>query len=213
MRYLLLVKSINSSIKETLFLLTPRYLLGLILIITSFLSAFLISSASDRTITVWASSTDLAPGKIIEEKDITPVKVRLLNNAEQYLDAKVEIVGTSVVRRIGAAELIPSFALSTQADTSLQRVPIQVERLMSPLGLSAGDIVDIYGVPNQLSSQTGVVSELILESVGVENIDNTGGEIGGAIGITLLVPDTLVPDLIATMSSFNFLLVERISEK
>lgn len=213
MRYLLLVKSINSSIKETLFLLTPRYLLGLILIVTSFLSALLISSASDRTITVWASSTDLAPGKIIEEKDITPVKVRLLNNAEQYLDAKVEIVGTSVVRRIGAAELIPSFALSTQADTSLQRVPIQVERLMSPLGLSAGDIVDIYGVPNQLSSQSGVVSELILESVGVENIDNSGGEIGGAIGITLLVPDTLVPDLIATMSSFNFLLVERISEK
>jgi hypothetical protein len=207
------VKSINSSIKETLFLLTPRYLLGLILIVTSFLSALLISSASDRTITVWASSTDLAPGKIIEEKDITPVKVRLLNNAEQYLDAKVEIVGTSVVRRIGAAELIPSFALSTQADTSLQRVPIQVERLMSPLGLSAGDIVDIYGVPNQLSSQSGVVSELILESVGVENIDNSGGEIGGAIGITLLVPDTLVPDLIATMSSFNFLLVERISEK
>jgi hypothetical protein len=213
MRYLLLVKSINSSIKETLFLLTPRYLLGLILIVTSFLSALLISSASNRTITVWASSTDLAPGKIIEEKDITPVKVRLLNNAEQYLDAKVEIVGTSVVRRIGAAELIPSFALSTQADTSLQRVPIQVERLMSPLGLSAGDIVDIYGVPNQLSSQSGVVSELILESVGVENIDNSGGEIGGAIGITLLVPDTLVPDLIATMSSFNFLLVERISEK
>jgi hypothetical protein len=207
------VKSINSSIKETLFLLTPRYLLGLILIVTSFLSALLISSASNRTITVWASSTDLAPGKIIEEKDITPVKVRLLNNAEQYLDAKVEIVGTSVVRRIGAAELIPSFALSTQADTSLQRVPIQVERLMSPLGLSAGDIVDIYGVPNQLSSQSGVVSELILESVGVENIDNSGGEIGGAIGITLLVPDTLVPDLIATMSSFNFLLVERISEK
>ncbi|MFM9141487.1 MAG: hypothetical protein ACKOOK_01330 [Actinomycetota bacterium] len=205
------MKSINSSIRESLFLITPRYLLGLILIITSFISAFLISSASDRTITVWASSTDLAPGKIIEEKDITPVKVRLLSNAEQYLDAKVEIVGTSVVRRIGAAELIPSFALSARADTSLQRVPIQVERLMAPSGLSAGDIVDIFGVPNQMASQSGVVSELILESVGIEEIDNSGRELGGAIGITLLVPDSLVPDLISTMSEFNFLLVERIS--
>jgi len=205
------VKSINSSIRESLFLITPRYLLGLILIITSFISAFLISSASDRTITVWASSTDLAPGKIIEEKDITPVKVRLLSNAEQYLDAKVEIVGTSVVRRIGAAELIPSFALSARADTSLQRVPIQVERLMAPSGLSAGDIVDIFGLPNQMASQSGVVSELILESVGIEEIDNSGRELGGAIGITLLVPDSLVPDLISTMSEFNFLLVERIS--
>ncbi len=190
---------------------TPRYLLGLILIITSFISAFLISSASDRTITVWASSTDLAPGKIIEEKDITPVKVRLLSNAEQYLDASVEIVGTSVVRKIGAAELIPSFALSPQVDTSLQRVPIQVERLMSPVGLGAGDLVDIYGIPNQMASQSGVVSELILESVGIEEIDDSARELGGAIGITLLVPDSLVSDLISTMSEFNFLLVERIS--
>ena len=192
-------------------LFTPRYLLGLILIITSFISAFLISSASDRTITVWASSTDLAPGKIIEEKDITPVKVRLLSNAEQYLDASVEIVGTSVVRRIGAAELIPSFALSPQVDTSLQRVPIQVERLMSPVGLGAGDLVDIYGIPNQMASQSGVVSELILESVGIEEIDDSARELGGAIGITLLVPDSLVSDLISTMNVFNFLLVERIS--
>ncbi len=192
-------------------LFTPRYLLGLILIITSFISAFLISSASDRTISVWASSTDLAPGKIIEEKDITPVKVRLLSNAEQYLDASVEIVGTSVVRKIGAAELIPSFALSPQVDTSLQRVPIQVERLMSPVGLGAGDLVDIYGIPNQMASQSGVVSELILESVGIEEIDDSARELGGAIGITLLVPDSLVSDLISTMSEFNFLLVERIS--
>lgn len=192
-------------------LFTPRYLLGLILIITSFISAFLISSASDRTITVWASSTDLAPGKIIEEKDITPVKVRLLSNAEQYLDASVEIVGTSVVRKIGAAELIPSFALSPQVDTSLQRVPIQVERLMSPVGLGAGDLVDIYGIPNQLASQSGVVSELILESVGIEEIDDSARELGGALGITLLVPDSLVSDLISTMSEFNFLLVKRIS--
>ena len=192
-------------------LFTPRYLLGLILIITSFISAFLISSASDRTITVWASSTDLAPGKIIEEKDVTPVKVRLLSNAEQYLDASVEIVGTSVVRRIGAAELIPSFALSPQVDTSLQRVPIQVERLMSPVGLGAGDLVDIYGIPNQMASQSGVVSELILESVGIEEIDDSARELGGAIGITLLVPDSLVSDLISTMSEFIFLLVERIS--
>lgn len=192
-------------------LFTPRYLLGLILIITSFISAFLISSASDRTITVWASSTDLAPGKIIEEKDITPVKVRLLSNAEQYLDASVEIVGTSVVRKIGAAELIPSFALSPQVDTSLQRVPIQVERLMSPVGLGAGDLVDIYGIPNQMASQSGVVSELILESVGIEEIDDSARELGGALGITLLVPDSLVSDLISTMSEFKFLLVERIS--
>ena len=192
-------------------LFTPRYLLGLILIITSFISAFLISSASDRTITVWASSTDLAPGQIIEETDITPVKVRLLSNAEQYLDASVEIVGTSVVRKIGAAELIPSFALSPQVDTSLQRVPIQVERLMSPVGLGAGDLVDIYGIPNQMASQSGVVSELILESVGIEEIDDSARELGGALGITLLVPDSLVSDLISTMSEFNFLLVERIS--
>lgn len=62
-----------------------------------------------------------------------------------------------------------------------------------------------------MTSQSGVVSELILESVGIEEIDDSARELGGALGITLLVPDSLVSDLISTMSEFNFLLVERIS--
>jgi hypothetical protein len=80
---------------------------------------------------------------------------------------------------------------------------------MAPIGASGGDIVDLYGIPNQLSNQAGLPSELILESVAIEKMDISSKEIGGAIGITLLVPENLVPDLISAMGNFNFLIVER----
>ncbi len=203
------MKGFNKTIRELLFVLTPRYLLGMALIAASFISAFLISSASDRTITVWASTTDLAPGKIIEPIDITPMRVRLLDNVDQYLKTTVPIIGSAVTRSIGVSELIPSFAISAIVDRSLQRVPIQIGPNMAPIGISGGDIVDLYGIPNQLSNQAGLPSELILESVAIEKVDLSSKEIGGAIGITLLVPETLVPDLVSTMGNFNFLLVER----
>ena len=74
------MKSLEKSWRDISFFLTPRYLLGLVLIIASFISAFMISSASDRTVTVWASTGDLAPGEIITEEDITPMRVRLIEN-------------------------------------------------------------------------------------------------------------------------------------
>lgn len=203
------MKSISKSFREFLFLLTPRYLLGLTLILASFIAAFLISSSADRTITVWASTADFPPGKIIEASDITPARVQLIDNAEQYLDTKLEIIGTAVTRSIGAAELIPSFAISKNIDTSLQKVPIQVARDLAPVGVQGGDIVDLYGIPNQSALQSGLVSELILESVAIYKIDETGRDLGGALGVTLLVPESLVADLISTIGNFNFIIVQR----
>jgi hypothetical protein len=203
------MKGLNKTVRELLFVLTPRYLLGLTLIAASFISAFLISSASDRTITVWASTSDLAPGKIIEPTDIAPMRVRLLDNADKYLMSTIPIIGSAITRSIGVSELIPAFAISPTVDRSLQRVPIQIGPNMAPIGASGGDIVDLYGIPNQLSNQAGLPSELILESVAIEKMDISSKEIGGAIGITLLVPENLVPDLISAMGNFNFLIVER----
>jgi hypothetical protein len=67
------MKSLEKSWRDISFFLTPRYLMGLALIIASFVSAFIISSSADRTVTVWASTGDLAPGEIITPEDVTPM--------------------------------------------------------------------------------------------------------------------------------------------
>ena len=119
---------VNSKRNEISLYLTPRYILGLILILASFTSAYLISQASDKTIMVWAATVDLAPGEILTDSDLTKVRVRLLDNPEQYLSSNNSITGTSVLRSIGAAELIPSFAISSKASPNLQVVPISIPR-------------------------------------------------------------------------------------
>jgi len=203
------MKSLEKSWRDLSFFLTPRYLAGLVLIIASFISAFIISSASDRTVTVWASTGELAPGEIITEEDITPMRVRLIENGEQYLSASSEIVGASILRSIGASEFIPSFAIAEEFNQELQQVPISVAQDMVPAGLKSGAVVDIYGVPepNQTVSKKDS-TKLILSGVSVDAV--TANEFGGRIQITALVPYPLLSELIAAIGKYQFLIVKRL---
>lgn len=192
--------------------LTPRYLLGLILIVSSFSSAYLISKASDKTVTVWAAAVDLAPGEILRDSDLTKVRVRLLDNAAQYLDAENAISGAAVLRGIGAAELIPSFAISSEINPNLQVVPISIPREWAPVELASGAIVDVYGIPNRNLQFTGELREqsrLLLSAIAIDGVDSSSRDLGGRIGISLLVPDVEVERLVSAINVNEFLLVRR----
>jgi hypothetical protein len=192
--------------------LTPRYILGLILIITSFASAYLISKASDKTFLVWAATVDLAPGEVLTDSDLTTVRVRLIDNAEQYLSASNSIVGAAVLRPIGAAELIPSFSLASDIDTNLQIVPISIAREWVPSDLVSGSVVDVYGIPNrnaELLDGTKARSSLLLSAVAIDKMDSSARDLGGRIGVSLLVPEVEVAKIIAAINKNEFLLVRR----
>ncbi len=202
----------NAKMSNLSLYLTPRYLLGLILIISSFASAYLISKASDKTVMVWAANVDLAPGEVIRDSDLTKVRVRLLDNAEQYLDAGTSITGAAVLRGIGAAELIPSFAIASDIDPTLQVVPISIPREWAPVELTSGAIVDVYGIPNrnlQLSGEPRERSRLLLSAIAIDSVDSTSRDLGGRIGISLLVPDIEVETIISAVNGNEFLLVRR----
>lgn len=203
------MKSLEKSWRDILFFLTPRYLMGLALIIASFVSAFIISSSADRTVTVWASTGDLAPGEIITPEDVIPMRVRLIENGEQYLSTSFEIVGSAVLRRIGASEFVPSFAVSQDIDINLQLVPISVTQEMAPANLNSGAIVDIYGVP-ELNQDFGKrdSARLLIAGVSIDSV--TANEFGGRMLITLLVPSQLVPELISYIGKNQFMIVKRI---
>lgn len=161
---------------------------------------------------VWAATVDLAPGEVLTETDLTKVRVRLLDNPEQYLSSNNSITGAAVLRSIGAAELIPSFAISSEASPNLQIVPISIPREWAPLELRSGAIVDVYGIPKrsmEIMGDSRNQSRLILSAVAIDSIDAASRDLGGRIGISLLVPDIEVPDLIEAINSAEFLLVRR----
>lgn len=189
-----------------------RVAFGVLLICTSFISAYVLSKSTDRMITVWSAAKDLAPGSVIQEEDISPTQVLMPNNAEFYLDGRSSILGSQVVRAIGSAELIPAFAVSSEPIIDLRSVPISIPVNRLPYQINSGQIVDVYVVPKQQinTSLEDSISKsfLLLSSVSISGIDLEAGKLGGEIAVTLLVPKQFVSDFISAISKFDFVLVK-----
>lgn len=199
--------SFNFSIRSYL-----RTILGGCLIAASFISALVISNSSSRMITVWSAAVELGQGEVITSDDVVISKVLLPSNAANYIDGEVSIIGSSVVRAIGADELIPAYALSSQIDEQLKQVPIAISFTQVPKDIGSGQRVDIYGITkSELRSQSltsgKFKSRLIASDLVIDQVDNQASALGGDLVITLLVPKPIIPSLIEDMGNYNFILV------
>jgi hypothetical protein len=199
--------SFNFSIRSYL-----RTILGGCLIAASFISALVISNSSSRMITVWSAAVELGQGEVITSDDVVISKVLLPSNAANYIDGEVSIIGSSVVRSIGADELIPAYALSSQIDEQLKQVPIAISFTQVPKDIGSGQRVDIYGITkSELRSQSltsgKFKSRLIASDLVIDQVDNQASALGGDLVITLLVPKPIIPSLIEDMGNYNFVLV------
>jgi len=199
--------SFNFSIRSYL-----KTILGGCLIAASFISALVISNSSSRMITVWSAAVDLDKGEVITAEDVVISKVLLPGNAGNYIDGQVSIIGSSVVRAIGIDELIPAYALSSQVDEQLQQVPIAIAFSQVPIDIGSGQRVDIYGnTKSELRTQSlesgRYKSRLIASDLVIDQVDNQANTLGGDLVITLLVPRTIIPNLIEDMGNYDFILV------
>ena len=199
--------SFNFSIRSYL-----KTILGGCLIAASFISALVISNSSSRMITVWSAAVDLGKGEVITAEDVVISKVLLPSNAANYIDGQDSIIGSSVVRAIGAEELIPAYAVSEQIDEQLQQVPIAISTSQVPKDIGSGQRVDIYGITkSELRSQNlesgRYKSRLIASDLVIDQVDNQANTLGGDLVITLLVPRTIIPNLIEDMGNYDFILV------
>lgn len=149
-----------------------RLVLGLALFIIALTSASLITKEANRSVLVWASTGELAPGQIIEQSDVTTASVLLAQSAKNYLSANAQIIGTTVLTNIAGGDLIPAAALGAGIDSTNQRLlPITVEVSDLPIALSRGDMVDLYAVKkgntqvefNPALLATGVSVDQVLE--------------------------------------------------
>jgi hypothetical protein len=199
--------SFNFSIRSYL-----KTILGGCLIAASFISALVISNSSSRMITVWSAAVDLGKGEVITAEDVVISKVLLPSNAANYIDGQVSIIGSSVVRAIGAEELIPAYAVSEQIDEQLQQVPIAIAFSQVPKDIGSGQRVDIYGITkSELRSQNlesgRYKSRLIASDLVIDQVDNQANTLGGDLVLTLLVPRPIIPNLIEDMGNYDFILV------
>ena len=90
--------------------------MGLALFIIALTAASLISKEANRTVLVWASTGELAPGQIIAQSDLTPASVLLAQSAKNYLSSSAQIVGTTVLTKISSGDLIPMATIAKEVD-------------------------------------------------------------------------------------------------
>ncbi len=147
-----------------------RLAMGLALFIVALTAASLISKEASRTVLVWASTGDLAPGQIVMQSDITPVSVLLAQSAKNYLSSSAEIVGTTVLTKISAGDLIPGSAIGASGNFINQRLfPLTVALSDIPISLASGDVIDLYAL-NASNAKELVAPVLLGSSISVEQV-------------------------------------------
>jgi hypothetical protein len=147
-----------------------RLAMGFALFIIALTAANLISKEANRTVLVWATTGELAPGQIIQESDITPASVLLAQSAKNYLSASAEIVGTTVLTKISAGDLIPVAAIGAGENLVNQRlVPLTIEISDLPISLVRGDLIDLYAISKSNAKEVNAPA-LLASAITVEQV-------------------------------------------
>jgi hypothetical protein len=154
---------------------------------------------------VWASSGDLAPGQIITESDLTPASVLLAQSAKNYLSASAQIVGTTVLTKISAGDLIPVAAIATGLNAENQRlVPLTIEISDLPIALSRGDVVDIYAIA-KINAKASIPPTLLVSAVSVEQVLERSNS--GVVSLLVILENEQVISTLNYLSDCRLIIV------
>lgn len=187
------------------FLKNSRLAMGLALLIIALSAASLISKEANRTVLVWSSVGDLAPGQVITPTDITPASVLLAQSAKNYLSSSAQIVGTTVVSKISAGDLIPVAAISTEVDSKDKRlVPLTVEITDLPIALVRGDVIDIYAIAKK-DSNSNITPEFLAVGVSVEQVLERSNS--GTVSVLVILNNDQVLSALNLISDSRLIIV------
>jgi hypothetical protein len=182
-----------------------RLAMGLALFIIAISAGSLIAKEANRTVYVWASNGELAPGNTIASTDLKAVSVLLPESAKNYISTNAQLVGAIVMHRIGTGDLIPVDAISIESQKLTQRaVPLTVEITDLPTDLQRGEIIDIYAIPN--SSQKSITEpELITSGITVAEASSKNNS--GKALVVVNLPEDLVMRTLAFISESRLIIV------
>lgn len=182
-----------------------RLVLGLALFIIAITSASLITKEANRSVLVWASTGELAPGQIIEQSDVTTASVLLAQSAKNYLSANAQIIGTTVLTNIAGGDLIPAAALGAGIDSTNQRLlPITVEVSDLPIALSRGDVVDLYAIKKG-NTQVEFNPALLAAGVSVDQVLERNNS--GVVSVLVILNNDQILPILTYVAESRLILV------
>ena len=182
-----------------------RLAMGLALFIIAITAASLISKEANRTVLVWASTGELAPGQIIAQSDLTPASVLLAQSAKNYFSSSAQIVGTTVLTKISVGDLIPVAAIANEVDANNQRlVPLTVEISDLPIALSRGDVIDIYAIA-KTNAKESIAPTLLVSAVSVDQVLERSNS--GVVSVLVILENNQVISTLNYLSDSRLIIV------
>ena len=182
-----------------------RLAMGFALFIIALTAAKLISNEANRTVLVWATTGELAPGQIIQESDITAASVLLAQSAKNYLSASAEIVGTTVLTKISAGDLIPVAAIGVGDNPVNQRfVPLTIEISDLPISLVRGDLIDLYAISKSNAKEVNAPA-LLASAITVEQVLERNNS--GVVSVLVILENEQVLPTLTFLTDSRLILV------
>jgi hypothetical protein len=193
------------KIKDLQLLKNSRLITGISLFIIAILAASLIAKEANRTVYVWASATELAPGNIITAADIKATPVLLPESAKNYLSSSAQIIGTVVKSGVAVGDLIPLAAIAVTLDQlTLRAVPLTIESTDLPMGLTRGEVIDIYAIPTSDPRSIGEAT-LLTERVSVSAVSERNNS--GKASVVVSLPQSLVILILSHLADSRLIIV------
>ena len=189
--------------------LDGRLVVGVLLVLVSVVVGARVLSSADRSTLVFAVTKDLAAGSVLDADDLEQVRVRLFDNADEYVAAGDPPVGYVVRRGLGRGELLPRQALALpREDVDYREVTVAIDVGHLPPGLAAGAQVDVWMTPESDQPAEGEAPDaegparLVLQGVTVLDVQADGGAFSGTttIPVVLQVRPREVASLVSAMS-------------
>lgn len=181
-----------------------RLLVGLLLVLLSVAGGARLVTAMDDTSPVYAAARPLLPGEPVGADDLVPVRVRMGDPIQHYVDASQPVQpGTYVLRQVEPGELVPSASLGSATQATDKTVTVPVDPAAAGT-LAVGDVVDVW-VSRRDPESTGVAflePELLLEQAVVATVPSSGGALGVGVGraaVQVVVPADQVGAVIASV--------------
>jgi hypothetical protein len=190
------------------YLKNSKLVLGLSILLIAIFTAGLIAKEANRTVEVWATKSNLAPGMRLSDQDLIKVSVLLPESSKNYISGQAQIIGALVVNQVNVGDLIPVSSIAAAPNYLNQRhVPITTEITDSPINLQRGDIVDIYAVPTRDSKIT-TEAQLVGQSISLSEIlkENNSGKVS-VVGI---FNDDQVLPILQIMSDSRVIIVRSV---
>ncbi len=182
----------------------PRLLVGVLLVASSVVVGARVVAAADDSRAVWSLTRDLVAGSTLAETDVTIRQVRLDGAVNPYVAAGATSPVGSVLRRdLAAGELLPAAAVTRAGQEPERLVTVPVGRDRLPLGLAAGQRVDVYVSTEPASAAKAPRQALAVGGARVEEVEDASARFssGGQGRVVLAVPVAKVQALVSSLEA------------